>query len=482
MEIIILLTTPLVAAVVSFFIAGSQSVINRVALAAAAIEFFTVLAIARKVAQGGTFAPESMPFAVDALGAIFLLVIGTVGAAATWYSTGYIAAEVKKGIIGFRRVSQYFTLLHLFIFAMLYAVATESPILMWVAIEATTLSTAFLISFYNKATALEAAWKYLIINSVGLLLGFFGTLLFFYPTHSGGFEGFVTWDTLFSAARGLDPALAKIAFIFVLIGYGTKAGLFPMHTWLPDAHSKAPSPISALLSGVLLNVAFLAIIRFKGVADVSISSDFTGTLLILMGVLSILIAALIIFLQKNYKRLLAYSSIEHIGIVALGYGFGGAGVFAALLHMMYHALAKSALFLSAGSIFLKYSSTKIEQVSGLLRLLPSNGLFFIAGFLAITGIPPFGIFVTEFSILSSGMAEHPWMTLVALAGIVLVFAGFLGHIVRMAFGEPPKDSEPGEAGLSTTVPILGLLAILVIMSVYLPDTVETLLLLASTSH
>lgn len=482
MELIILLITPLFAALLSFFAAASVSTLNRTALAAVGIELVAVAMIAGKVAHNGTFAPDATPFSVDALGAIFLLVIGVVGAATAWYSVGYIGAEVGKGIIGFRRASQYFSLLHLFLFAMLYAVATESPILMWVAIEATTLSTAFLISFYNKATALEAAWKYLIINSVGLLLGFFGTLLFVHPAAAAGFAGFITWDILFSSAQNLDPSIAKLAFIFILIGYGTKVGLFPMHTWLPDAHSKAPAPISGLLSGVLLNVAFLAVIRFKLVADTAIAPGFTGQLLILLGLLSIVVAGFIIFMQKNYKRLLAYSSIEHMGVIALGYGFGGAGTSAALLHMIYHALAKSALFFSAGSIFLKYSSTKIENVTGMLRLMPGTGLFLIAGFLAITGIPPFGIFITEFSILSAGMAQHPWAAFAALSGIILVFTGFLSHVVHMVFGEPPETIEAGEMGPATVFPVLALLVILGILSVYIPGVLESLLLSASRFH
>ena len=281
---------------------------------------------------------------------VVLLTVAVVGFASSFYSIGYLRGEVAKGIVGFRRVKQYFVLFQLFLLAMFYAIITVNPILMWIAIEATTLSTAFLISFYNKPTAMEAAWKYLIINSIGLLLGFLGTLLFFAPL-SDPADTFVTWRLLQEAgAAGLNPLLVKIAFIFVLIGYGTKAGLAPMHTWLPDAHSKAPSPISAMLSGALLNCALLAILKFKSIADVVLGTAFSQNLLIFFGIISIAIPAFIIIVQKNYKRLFAYSSVEHMGIITLGFGFGGLGSFAALLHMVYHSLAKSILFFSAGNV------------------------------------------------------------------------------------------------------------------------------------
>src|ERR1035437_10116211 len=235
-----------------------------------------------------------------------ILIVSFIGFFTIIYSIQYLRKETTKNIIGFTRVKQYFILLNLFLAAMFLAVTAGNPIFAWISIEATTLSTAFLISFYNKPSAMEAAWKYLIINSVGLLLGFFGTLLYFTSVSSWDGNGFVNWQLLTTHAIYLDPVLAKIAFIFVVIGYGTKVGLAPMHTWLPDAHSKAPVPISALLSGVLLNVAFVIILRFKYVTDASIGPAFAQNLLMTLGILSIFIASLIILTQKNYKRLLAY--------------------------------------------------------------------------------------------------------------------------------------------------------------------------------
>ena len=414
-------------------------------------------------------------FAVDALGAIVLLTVATVGVAAAFYSSGYLRAEVKKEIIGFRRVRQYFVLFHLFLMAMFVAILTVNPIVMWIAIEATTLATAFLISFYSKSGSMEAAWKYLILNSVGLLLGFFGTLLYLVPTQGQAADKLVDWQMLLAGAPALDPLLLKIAFIFALIGYGTKAGLVPMHTWLPDAYSKAPSPIAALSSGALMNVALLAIVRFKTVTDAALPVEFTRGLLVFFGVASVLVSAFLMFPQKNYKRLFAYSSVEHVGIMALGFGFGGLGTFAALLHMVYHSLAKSVLFYCAGNVLLKYGSTKIMNVRGLLKALPLTGVLVLLGFLAITGTPPFGMFLTEFYILSAGFTAHPAVVCVVLAMLALVFIGFLRHVSRMSFSAPATPLPAGESNLLTTLPPLLLVIALVALGFVLPAPLKALL-------
>lgn len=474
MELLALIAIPLIASLVSFFIKKNIRVLSVITISASVLELLAMTAVVMSVLANDTCVMTEY-FSVDALGSILLMLLTVVGAAASWYSTGYLKIEVEKNIIGVSRVWQYFILLHLFLFAMFFAVITTSPIFNWIAIETTTLSTAFLISFYNKPSAIEAAWKYLIINSVGLLCGFFGTLLFLYPTMHSGYKGFIGWQNLIANASSFDPAIIKIAFVFVLIGYGTKVGLVPMHTWLPDAHSKAPAPISSLLSGVLLNVAFLAVLRFKSVADAAIGPSFSGELLVFFGTASIVVAAFIIFIQKNYKRLLAYHSIEHMGIITLGFGFGGIGSFAGLLHLMYHSLAKSALFLSAGNILLKYSSTKMYNVQGMLRTLPVTSVLFFIGFLAMAGVPPFGIFFTEFAILSAGISVHPVITVVALLSLALVFAGILKHVVSMIFGQHKQDIPVGEADRVTVIPIVILISILTIISFYIPDSLHSLL-------
>ncbi len=465
----LLLLLPLLAALLSGVLPREkQRVIEYASVTAAAAEFFLAIAVGLSVVHSGPLS-ASYFFKTDALGAFILLFATTVGLAAAIHSVGHLREESQKGIIGFRRVRQYFVLFHFFFFAMYLAATTASPIIMWVAIEATTLATAFLISFYNKPSALEAGWKHLIVNSVGLLIGFLGTLLFLNAAAGAGALGtFISWDLLHSVQGALDPTLIKIAFVFVIVGYGTKVGFVPMHTWLPDAHSKAPVPISSLLSGLLLNVALIAILRFRSVADAVVDPAFSQHLLIGFGIVSLVVAALIIFGQKNYKRMLAYSSIEHMGIMGIGFGIGGVAAIAALFHMLYHALLKPILFFCAGNFFLKYSSTKIDNVRGGLTLLPFSAAVFFAGLLAISGIPPSGIFFTKLSILSAGMAHYPYLMLIVIAALGIVLAGFLRAISTMLFGEPPQDLGKGEASYWTLASLGFLSVIFVVLSVYIP--------------
>lgn len=474
MALLLLIIMPLIAALASAAVRKKIMPLEIIAAIAAPIELAMVLVATTATInqQSYVFSPF---FAVDAFNTIILLITTIIGFAATFYSIGYLRQEVKKEIIGFHRVREYFVLLHLFLMAMFLAIITVSPIIMWIAIEATTLSTAFLISFYNKPSATEAAWKYLIINSIGLLLGFFGTLIFLSPVLNLAADKFVNWQLLYTNAYLLNPTLTKMAFIFILIGYGTKAGLAPMHTWLPDAHSKAPPPISALLSGALLNVAMMAILKFKVVTDMVATGPFSQNLMILFGVISITIPAFIIVVQKNYKRLFAYSSIEHMGIMALGFGFGGLGTFAALLHMVYHSLTKSILFFSAGNIFLKYSSTKIAHVRGVITMLPVTGVILILGFLAIIGMPPFGLFITEFYILSAGIVKFPLVVGLILALLILIFIGFLKHIIDLSFGQSEEQLVSGESNYLTVLPAIFLLSIFIIASLFLPEPIKSLL-------
>lgn len=466
--------TSLFLAALACFLLKKRSIIEFISAAASCIALLSALSMAFKVASSGTYNPSPL-FSIDALGAIVMLMISLVGFLASLYSIVYLRAETKKEIIGFHRVREYFVLLNLFLLAMCIAAMSASPILTWIFIEATTLSTAFLISFYNKPSAMEAAWKYLIINSVGLLLAFFGTLLYFTSVQSLNVHELITWDVLLKSVTHLNPLVAQIAFIFILIGYGTKMGLVPMHTWLPDAHSKAPAPISALLSGVLLNVAFLAIVRFKSVTDAVVGIEYSQNLLVIFAISSILVAAFVILTQKNYKRLLAYSSIENMGVLALGFGLGGLGIFASILHMIYHSLLKSSLFFSAGNIFLQYSSTKIQDVKGLLSSAPSTSILFIAGFLAVVGLPPFGMFFTKIYILSAGMPHYLGVTIAAIVLFVILFIGFLRHVTAMVFGEKPAELTKEKENAWLIIPPAILLIITLFLSLYMPPFLTTLI-------
>ncbi len=469
MLFLILLITPIFAALVSALVRAKRPLIEGVTILAVLVEAVVFGRLVMGVLEHGTVEYLGY-FSLNALSALFGLVVVMVGCVAALYSVGYLREETKRGIIGMHRIRQFYTLFNMFLFSMLAAVILVNPILMWIAVEATTLSTVFLISFYGKKNSIEAAWKFLIINSIALLLGFLGTLLFVgMPAHFGG-----TWS--FADGAQLDPALLKIAFVFVIIGYGTKTGFAPLHTWLPDAHGMAPVPISSLLSGALLNVSFFALLRFTLLTDSALGQEFSHQIFLAFGLLSVAVAALLIFTQHNYKRLLAYSSIEHMGMMALGIGAGGVGVFAALLHMIYHAMTKSLLFLSSGNIMLKYGTAKISGVRGLKAALPFTMILFIVGVLSITGVPPFGIFITEFSILSALMSVHGVLALVVLAALALVCIGFFKALSWMMAGEPPRD----EAGQGTengwTIAPLCLLAVLIFtVSIIVPSPLQALL-------
>jgi hydrogenase-4 component F len=480
MTLLLIFISFLGAALISL-VAKRRGVIEFSSLAAATIALAVAIFVAINVAAHGTYAPFSF-FSIDALSAIVMLIIACVGLAATAYSIEYLRQETAKNIIGstsmtkiYSRTREYFILLNIFLAAMFFAVTVSSPIFAWIFIEATTLSTALLISFYNKPSAVEAAWKYLIVNSVGLLLGFLGTLLYFTAVNASADGGLVSWQLLMANATHLDPLIAKIAFVFVLIGYGTKIGFVPMHTWKPDAYSKAPAPLGALFSGALLPAAFIILLKCRAVTDAAVGSSFSSYLLIAFGIVSIAVAALIIFASRNYKRMLAYSSIENAGIMALGFGFGGLGIFAAMLHMIYHSLVKSSLFFSSGNFLLKYSSARIANVKGALKAIPVTSTLFLIGFFFITGAPPAGIFFTEVMIFSSGMAAYPVVSIVALFFMAILFVGFFHRATAMVFGEKPTDIAVGEGSVWLIVPPLALIALALGLSVYLPAFMQTLL-------
>ncbi len=466
MALALLLSIPIIAILLSLLVSRKTLYLEYIALAAGFFELGAASVVVWQVIRNEYFSFSQL-FSVDALGALVLGITSVVGFFALMYSVGYLRVEMEKGIVDFKKVKLYFLLVHTFLGAMITAIVSANPIGMWIAIEATTLATTFLVSFYNKSSAIEAAWKYLVINSIGLLLGFFGMILYFTSLPQESISGFVDWNILLAHAPLLNPVIAKIAFIFVLIGFGTKVGLAPMHTWLPDAHSKAPAPISALLSGTLLNIAFLAILRFKVITDTVLDNWYTQNLLIFFGLLSIVIAVFIIFVQQKYKRLLAYSSIEHMGILALGFGFGGLGSFAALLHMIYHSCAKSLMFFVSGNIFLKFGKSKIANIKGMIHVMPITAVFFFIGFLTLVGVPPFGIFMTEFMILMSGISNHLVISLAVLVLLVLTFVGFLRHTVGMVFGKQDESIRPGEFNWFTLVPLAGVACILIVLSLYL---------------
>lgn len=404
----------------------------------------------------------------DALSALMAAVITLLGAVAGLYAIGYMRAEALQPQLS--RARLFFALFHLFLFTMLVAVTTDNLGVMWVTIEGTTLATVFLVNLHNTRNSLEAAYKYLIISSVGIALAFIGTVLMYYAGAARAGEIAVHWTSLHAAAGTLDPGVVRLAFIFVLIGYGTKAGLAPMHTWLPDAHSEAPAPISALMSGVLLNVGLYALMRFKAVADITLGTQFPSRCFLALGLLSVAVAAVFLLRQHNYKRMLAYSSVEHVGIICLGLGFGGPwGLLGALLHIVNHALSKSLLFIVSGNIFLRYGTAEIGKVRGLLRSSPLTGGLFLAGTLALIGLPPFAPFISELIIFRAGLqSEMAWVAVVAILLLVIVFAGMLNSVNQMLYGAPSEEVR--NAPVWFLAPLAVNFVLLAVLGLTLPGT------------
>jgi len=428
MLLIVLLAVPLVGAAILLRASGRAAVVVHGLTALGTL----VLALAVSVAvlrQAATLTAFDGFLRADALSAWMVGLVGVVA--------GLAAVEAPHYAHGAAR--QFYPFLHLFVFTMLLAVTTDDLGFMWVAIEGTTLASVFLVNFERTRASLEASYKYVLICSVGIAVAFLGTVLVYFAdvTRFGGAEHALRWTTLQQLAPGLPAPIVELAFVFLLVGYGTKAGLAPMHTWLPDAHSEAPAPVSAMMSGILLAIGVYAILRFKSIVDVAAGPVVAGRLLLGLGLVSMAVAAAFLWNPRNYKRMLAYSSVEHLGLVSLGLGFGGPwGVAGAVLHIANHALAKSVLFLLSGRIRAAYASMEIEAVRGLLARLPLSGPLFFVAMLALLGLPPFGLFVSEVMIIGAGFAAgHGVVAVIALVLLVIAFAGLLRALQRMLHGE-----------------------------------------------
>ncbi|ADW19333.1 NADH/Ubiquinone/plastoquinone (complex I) [Desulfobulbus propionicus DSM 2032] len=375
----------------------------------------------------------------------------------------------------------------LFLATMSMAALAEHPIVFWIAVEATTLVSAPLIFINRSKKALEATWKYVLICSVGIALALLGFFFITLSMEQADLDVPLTFSSLNSAARQLDPSWLKTGFIFVLIGFGTKMGLAPMHTWLPDAHSEAPSPASALLSGALLNCAFLGIYKVHTLMVLAGLGDFSGSLLIGFGLFSILVAGIFILNQSDYKRMLAYSSIENMGVIAFGVGIGGLGLYGAMLHLIHHSLLKSSLFLSAGNLVLGFGTKLVARCGGMVSLLPRTFVSFFAGFVGISGLPPFGIFLSELMILLGAFQTgHPLAAGLFIATLVLVLAGFARIVTAMSFS-PRQEEVLVEEQTLRIIPPLALLLTSALLCVWMPEPlfrtiVNTIAVIGGTIH
>jgi hydrogenase-4 component F len=415
--------------------------------------------------------PEPGPYLlVDDLNVVFLALTTFVAFTTSIFSASYIAHEIATGRLTRVYLRFYHATYQLLMFGMNLALLANNIGIMWVAIELATLTTVLMVGVYRTHEALEAAWKYFILGSVGIGLALFGTVLVYVATQPVVGEGLnaMVWTTLVERAGEIDPGLLDVAFVFLLLGYGTKVGLVPLHAWLPDAHAEGPTPISAVLSGLLLNVALHAVLRFKILLAGAPAAISPGPLMVTLGLVSLVFAGFMLYRRRDIKRMFAYSSIEHMGIITFAFGMGGPlANFAGLLHMVMHSLTKSAIFFVVGHIAQVKGTQKIADIRGLTVSHPALGWALVLGVVAIAGMPPLGIFMSEFLVVSSTFARQPLLAVPLVSGLLVGFGALFLRLTGLAFGEPSAGSAPDEASY---VPIYVHLALVLVAGVYLPPT------------
>ena len=459
--VIAVLVTPALAAVVLAILPGYWLAARLNALAA----LVTFLAAASLM----FVRPQPGPYLlVDDLNTVFIVLTTFVGFTTSVFSASYISHEIEIGRLTPRFLRFYHAMYQVLMFAMNLALVANNIGVLWVAIEIATLATVLMVGIYRTHDAIEAAWKYFILGSVGIALALFGTILVYMaarPVFSEGLDAMV-WTKLVAHAGAFDPALLNIAFVFLLLGYGTKVGLAPLHAWLPDAHAEGPTPISAVLSGLLLNVALYALLRFKILLALNPAALAPGPLMATLGLVSLIFAAFMLYRRRDIKRLFAYSSIEHMGIIAFAFGMGGPiANFAGLLHMTMHSLTKSAIFFAVGQIAQVKGTRRISDMGGLTETHPVLGWGLVLGVVAIAGLPPCGIFMSEFLVVSSTMAHQPWLAIPLAFGIIVGLGALFLRLNGIAFGEPRGPAAEAKASY---IPMFAHLALVFAAGVYIP--------------
>jgi hydrogenase-4 component F len=447
----------------------------------ALIPNYRIGAVLNVVASGLTFAAGvSLLFAervrsdiliIDDFNIFFVTVTTFVAFTTSIFSASYIGHEIETGRLTPVFLRFYHALYQAMIGAMNVALVANNIGLMWVGVEVATLSTVMMVGIYRTPEAVEAAWKYFILGSVGIALAFFGTILVYLVAQEVLGEGLpaMAWDLMGQKAASFDPRLLSLAFVFLLVGYGTKVGLAPFHAWLPDAHAEGPTPISAVLSGLLLNVALYVLLRFKMLMAANPATLDVGVIMIVLGLTSLVFAAFMLFRRRDIKRLFAYSSIEHMGIVTFAFGMGGAlANFAGLLHMTMHSLTKSAIFFAVGHIAQVKGTQQIAQISGLSVTHPVLAVGLALGVIAIAGLPPFGVFLSEFMLVSSTFSRQPWLAVVLVIGLLIAFGALLYRLQQVLFGEP---SGPAGKVKASYVPLFLHLAFVLVAGLWLPEPI-----------
>jgi hydrogenase-4 component F len=467
-EFLVLLLMPLAgAALLGVF--GERDWAPRLNVTVSAATLAAACALTVRVIEEGNLLVAREQFFLDPFNVFLVSLTAFVGFTTSLFSLPYMRVELEHGRLTPGRLRLYHSMYQLFMATMLVALTTNNLGLLWVSMEAATLSTVLLVTLYRTPASLEAGWKYFILCGVGIAQALFGTILLYVAAENvlgGQGVNALLWTHLDAVKGQLEPTVVALAFVFLLVGYGTKAGLAPLHNWLPDAHAEGPTPISAVLSGLLLNVAIYAVVRCKVLVEGSLHSDLPSRMLIGFGLVSVVLAAFLLWRQRDIKRLFAYSSIEHMGIVTFAFGMGGpVANFAALLHMTVHSLTKSAIFFSVGHACQKAGSQVMENIRGLITTSPTIGWGLMLGSLAILGMPPFGVFASEFLILTTAMQQQPWATPILLTALGVAFAAIFGRVQPMVFGETRLKRLPHSPAL---LPVFSHLAIVLMLGVFIP--------------
>jgi len=405
---------------------------------------------------------------VDDLNVVFVVLGTFVGFTTSAFSASYIEHEIEIGRLTPAHLRFYHAMYQALMFAMNLGLLANNIGLMWVAIELATLTTVMMVGIYRTPEAVEAAWKYFILGSVGIALALFGTILVYMaarPVVGEGHDAMV-WTTLIERAKDFSPELLNVAFVFLMLGYGTKVGLAPLHAWLPDAHAEGPTPISAVLSGLLLNVALYAVLRFKMLLAATPAAIAPGPLMVTLGLVSLIFAGFMLYRRRDIKRLFAYSSIEHMGLITFAFGMGGPlANFAGLLHMTMHSLTKSAIFFTVGHISQVKGTQKLSEIRGLTESHPLLGWGLVLGVVAIAGLPPLGIFMSEFLIVSSTFAREPLLALPLVFGLLIALGALFLRLTDVAFGKPTGSAAPIKA---SRLPLIAHLSLVLAAGIYLP--------------
>jgi hydrogenase-4 component F len=466
-----LLGIPLLGGVVLGLI-GHRDNARDVNVAFSSGTFVAACVLTANVIADGPMLVWADEFYIDALNVFLVALTAFVGLTTSIFSRPYMRVERDNGKMTPPRLRLYHSMYQLFSFTMLLALTTNNLGIVWVAMEAATLTTVLLVSVYRTAASLEAAWKYFILCGVGIAQALFGTVLLYMAAEKviGPEGGALLWTNLNAVKDQLDPNIITLAFAFLFIGYGTKVGLVPVHNWLPDAHAEGPTPVSAVLSGLLLNVALYAVLRCKVLTDGALHSPLTGRLMMAFGLLSVVAAVFFIIRQKDVKRMFAYSSIEHMGMMTFAFGMGGPiANFAGLLHMTVHSLIKSAIFFAVGHATQKAGTQMMDEIRGLIRVSPTVGWGLMLGALAILGMPPFGVFASEFLIVTTAMREHAWATPFLLVALGLAFASVFSRVQPMVFGDTTLNPLAHPPAL---IPVFVHLGLGLMLGLYVPPYLD----------